>query len=335
MKIKYILTLFAVGLALLSATIIMTKKRGVQKFEFALGDGESLAIDSVINSTKKENLIIAKTLPALNSAIIRSFETDSNNVMDFVTYANYISLNRNLGYWSVLPNIGYNREDWSYQPISSDLKQIQQGGFIQNRISDYIYAFDLDWKKSNGFSDYYHNIFQNKTARTLLFEQALEILCSLCTSYPSDFKKSILTELNQLLNFTKSLTTNKNVDPDKINDYYQGFIYRRYKTDKVPITEIQNTIIKAQSKIKAIDVSKQHDAMFEININNQVTFFYSSKKFIIYSKSSAKEISFSYETSVQNVKYLKDNVGEYYQLTGSKNAIPFTYLYDKNLVKIE
>jgi hypothetical protein len=124
-------------------------------------------------------------------------------------------------------------------------------------------------------------------------------------------------------------------DTDKLNDYWKGFVFRRYKLDNVPISEIQTAIINSQAKIKAIDISKQPDAMYEININNQVAFYYSNEKFIFYSKSSSKEISFTYETSVQDVKYLKDNSGEYYQLTGSKNSIPFNYLYDKNLLKIE
>ena len=322
MKKKYTLTLFAIGLTLLSATTILLEREGVQKFDFVLSDGESLAIDPIINPIKKQDLIVEKSFPTFNSAIIRSFETDSNNVMDFVTYVNCISANRNLGYWSVIPSA--NGDD-SYNKT----------------VSNYKYAFPLagpyfDWKKISGFQNYYHNIFKNKTARTILFNQALDIVCSLCESYPSDFKKSILKELDQLLLFTNSLKTiSPSTDTDKLNNYWEGFIFRRYKLDNIPITEIQISIVNAQAKIKAIDISKQPDAMYEININNQVTFYYSIEKFIFYSKSSSKEISFSYETSVQNVKYLKDNAGEYYQLKGSKNSIPFTYLYDKNLVKIE
>ena len=322
MKIKYTISILTIGLTLLSATIIFSNKEGVQKFDFTLGDGESLAIAPIINPTKKEDLIIEKSFPNLNSAIIRSFETDSNNVMDFVTYANSISANRNLGYWSVIPYTFYGDE------------------YSNTRISDPTYAFWDEnggiWNKIYGFENYYHNIFRSKTARTILFNQALDIVCSLCKSYPSDFKKSVLKELDQLLLFSNSLKTiSPATDTDKLNDYWKGFVFRRYKLDNVPISEIQTAIINSQAKIKAIDISKQPDAMYEININNQVAFYYSNEKFIFYSKSSSKEISFTYETSVQNVKYLKDNSGEYYQLTGSKNSIPFNYLYDKNLLKIE
>jgi hypothetical protein len=320
---KYPLTIFLISLTLLSSTIIFSKKEGAQKFGFALADGESLAINRIINPTQKQDLITEKSFPALNSAIIRSFETDSNNVMDLVTYANSISANRNVGYWSLIPYIYYGTE------------------YSQTRISSPTYAFadekySYDWKKIGGFRKYYHNIFKSKTARTILFDQALDIVCSLCKSYPSDFKKLVLKELDQLLLFSNSLKTiSPTTDTDKLNDYWKGFVFRRYKLDNIPITEIQTAIINAQAKIKAIDISKQPDAMYEININNQVTFYYTNEKFTFYSKSSSKEISFTYETSVQTVKYLKDNAGEYYQLKGSKNSIPFTFLYDKNLLKIE
>lgn len=322
MKIKYTLTIFVIGITLLSATIIFSKKEGVQKFNFVLADGESLAMDPIINPTKKEDLIVNKSLPIFNSAIIRSFETDSNNVMDFITYANSISANRNVGYWSVIPHTFYGDQ------------------YSNTRISDPTYAFWDDnggiWNKISGFENYYHKIFKSKTARSIIFNQALDIVCSLCKTYPSDFKKSVLKELDQLLHFANSLKAiSPTTDTDKLNDYWKGFIFRRYQLDNIPITEIQTSIVYAQAKIKAIDVSKQPDAMYEININNQVLFYYSSENFILYSKSSLKEILFSYETLVQNVKYLKDNAGEYYQLTGSKNSIPFTYLFDKNLVKIE
>jgi hypothetical protein len=323
MKRKYTLFVMAISLILSFETSIFHKRNGLYKFEYTLADGESLAIDPIINPLQKEDLIIGKSFPVLNSAIIRSFETESNNVTDLITYANHIASNRNVGYWSLIPNIYYD-----------------DGQYSDTRISDPVYAFHDDngyiWIKINGFRKYYHSLFKSKAARAILFNQALDIVVSLCKSYPSDFKKSVIRELDQLLIFTNSLETlNPSTDTDKLNDYWKGFIFRRYYLDNIPISEIKTSIINAQTKIKEIDVSNQPDAMYEININNQITFFYFNEKYILYSKSSAKEIPLTYETSVQNIKYLQDNTGDYYQLTGIKNSVPFTYLYDKNLLKIE
>ena len=300
-------------LVFISATIAFNNKSGLHKFDYTLKDGESLSIDQIFNSFKEEDLILEKSFPALNSAIIRSFETDSNNVMDLVTYINSISSNRNVGYWSIIP---------------------------ETRISDPLYAFYDDngfiWRKSDGFGKFYHSLFRSKTARSILFNQALDILVSLCKTYPTDFKKSVLNELDHLLTFSNSLKSlNSSTDTDNLNDYWKGFIFRRHHLDNIPISEIQAFIINAQLRLNAIDVSKQPDAMYEININNQLAIFYSSEKFILYSKSSEKEINFTYDNSVQSIKYFKDNTGDYYQLTGVKNSVPFKYLFDKNLLKIE
>jgi hypothetical protein len=328
MKIKFTFVLITISIILLSATSIFTIKNGLHKYKYTLADGESLELDPIVNPPRtpfyasliepgkepnKDDLINEKSFPSLNSAIIRAFETDSNNIYDLITYTNSISANRNVGYWSIIPDA---------------------------RISDPTYAFfDKEgyvWRKIEGFSNYYHRLFKSKAARTILFNQALDIVVSLCKSYPSDFKNSVLKELEQLLIFTNSLQTiSASTDTDDLNDYWKGFIFRRYQLDNVPITEIQTSIINAQTKIKAIDVSKRPDAMYEININDQVTFYYSSEKYVLYSKSSAKEIPFTYETTVQKIKFLKDNTGDYYQLTGTNNSASFTYLYDKNLMKIE
>lgn len=347
MQLKFSLLLLTISFCLLSTTIIFLKKEGVHKSNITLNDGETLEIEPLINPTQKDDLIKENLITVNNSAIIRSFETDSNNVMDIMTYANSIASYRNLGYWSVIPNITYatSLSEISSKPQaklneSNYYGLIASDNVVRDRISSSVYAFytpndTYDWKKIDGFDNYYHRLFKNKTARTLLTEQGIEIVCNLCKEFPSDFKALMLKELAQLLQFTNYLNTSKKIDTDNLNDYWKGFIFRRNKFDNVPLNEIQATLIKAQTKIKALDVSKQPDAMYEININSQVTLYYSCEKFTFSSNNSSKEISFTYETTVQNVKYLKDITGEYYQLSGFKNSKPFTYLYDKNLTKIE
>lgn len=322
MKIKHIVITFLIFLILISATKSLPKKYGLLKFSYKLSDGEYLKLNPIINKSENEDLITDKSFPILNSAIIRSFETTSNNAIDFITYANLISKNRNLSYWSISPYTFYGKQ------------------FSNTRISDARYGFlnknGIDWNKSNGFKNFYHKIFQSKTARTILFNQALNIVFNLCEEYPADFTKQILNELNNLLLFTDSLKTiDTSTDTDRLRNYWEGFIFRRYISDKVPILEIQTAIMDAQTKLKTINLSKQPDALYEININNQITFLYSSEKIIIHSNSNSKEILFTHSTYIKNIRYLKDMNGEYYQLNGNKNSIPFTYLYDKNLLKIE
>lgn len=290
----------------------MTTKKGAKKITVNLNDGELINLDTMIVTSSNENLINKESASKLNSAIIRSFETDSNNVNDLVDYVNYLSKDVNIGYWETKPSV----------------------------IAFPHFAFpsgnEFDWKRADGFENYYHTFFKSKTARSFLFNQALDIVVSLCKSYPADFKKKILKELDELLLFSNSLKLiDPSYDANDFNDYWKGFLLRRYYTDNVPISEIQSSIVKAQTKIKLVDVSKQADAMYEININNHITLFYSSEKFSIYSKSSEKEISFGTEVSLKEIKYLKDNFGDYYQLIGFKNSEPIKYLYDKNLVKID
>ena len=333
---------------LLSMMILTGNRSGIEKFNYTLADGESISIKTIFTPTKTKQFLNVSDITISSSAIIRSFENDSNNITDFITYANLVAENRNLGYWSVIPYTIY-AENWD---DLYTLGRIQAGfsdntaGFLENdhqifrdRISDYRYGFlnksGIDWKKTEGFTNFYHRLFRSKAARTLLVDQAIDILVSLCNKYPSDFKSSVLNELGRLLAFTNTVNSLNITSTDGLNDYWKGFIYRRYKSDKIPVSEIQNAIIKAQTKIKALDSSQQPDAMYELNFNNQISIYFSSQSTIIYSYINKKEIKLSIGTSVESIKYLKDNAGEYYSLTGTEDTKPISYLYDKNLNKIE
>jgi hypothetical protein len=88
-------------------------------------------------------------------------------------------------------------------------------------------------------------------------------------------------------------------------------------------------------KIKSIDTSKQPNNMYEFNINNQLTLFISSENYSLHSKKNFKKIIFNHNVSIEKIKYLKDDTGEYYQLTGLENGENINYLYNKNLDKID
>jgi hypothetical protein len=310
-----------------------------KKLNYTLRDGEELSFESVlIKNANQEDLINQKSfLSSSKSAIIRSFSTDSNNANDFVTYINSIALNRNLGYWSVVPSVKYD----DVQPFNG-LLAFGNNQFSNVRVSSPIYAFkdqtgSLDWKKIDGFQNYYRSIFQNKTARNILVNNSIDVLCSLCLSYPSDFQKSLISELDRLYIFTTSLPKlSASTNTDKLNNYWEGFIFRRHKLDSVPIDEIQAAINNARTKIKGLDMSNRPSAMYEIILNNHLSIYYSSEKLTISSTNRTNEISYNHKnTSIKSVKYFSDGTGDYYQFSGSKNSLPFVWLFDKNLEKID
>jgi hypothetical protein len=344
-KISYIF-IFLFFLINSSSTKINIEKRGQKIFTYILKDGETLIIDTLVSANSPFTLIKENNFPKLNSAIIRSFENDSNNVKDFITYTNLISENRNLGYWSLIPNVVY-AENFSdagpQQGFGGNFAGFVNNGHLvlKDRVSDYRYGFydqgsGFNWPKIEGFGNYYHKIFQNKTARKILIEQAIDIVISLCKTFPSDFKNSVLKELETLLVFSNSIKSmNANTDTDKFNDYWKGFLFRRNKIDNVPIIEIQDYILKAKNQIMDLDVSKNADAMYEISINNNIKLFYSIDKTVLYSNVSKNEISFDKNTILKSVKYLRDDKEEYYSFEGVKNGKQISLLFDGLLKEIK
>lgn len=321
-RIKYTLLSLIAGLLLVSASIIFNKNEAIKKFERKLDDGETLIVSQIIEPYKKEDLFNRKSYPNMNAAVLRSFDNDSNNVNDLVTYANFVSETRNIGYWSVIPFTYYGET------------------FSNTRISDPSYAFQnqlgFDFTKISGFKIYYHTLFRNKAARTILADQAIDFLCTLTKAYPSDFKASIKKELSTLMTYTNTLKpTGVMPNTDKLNDYWKGFILRRIRTDNIPISEIQTTIIKAQSRIDSVDVKDQADAMYEVAVNNQISILYSINNFKLVSKSSPTELQFGYEVNLENIFYNKDQTGDYYMLSGLQNDKPFKWLFNKNLERIK
>lgn len=320
-RLKYTLLSLIAGLVLVSASIILNKNEGLKKIEQKLDDGEKLNMAEIIVPYKKDDLFNRKAYSNVNAAVLRSFDNDSNNVNDMITYANFVSETRNLGYWSVIPFTYYGET------------------FSNTRISDPSYAFQnqsgFDWKKISGFRTYYHTLFKNTTARTILADQAIDFLCTLTKAYPSDFKASIKKELSTLLTYTNTLKpTGVIPNTDKLNDYWKGFILRRVRTDNIPIAEIKSTIIRAQAKIDSIDVKAQADAMYEVIINNQISVSYAIEKFTVSSKTSPVELQFGYEVTLENIFYNKDKTGDYYMLTGFQNGKPFRWLFNKNLERV-
>jgi hypothetical protein len=320
MKKGYILLIAFFSLTLIAANIQINNREGINKISIDIKDGETYSFENIIENEKKGELININSIPNFNNAILRSFETDSNNAIDLVTYVNYISEDRNFGYWSVIPKVLYEVDD----PLANipDPTYVFTGGRGFNHSSNFFMA-------------YYRNLFTNKVARSILFKHALNIVSNLCKSYPSDFKVMVLKEIDKLITFTYTLdSTSPSIDTDEYNDYWKGFIFRRNKLDKIPSTEIFNSLLNAKEVIKNIDVSNQADAMYEFTINEKIIAYFASEKTTLRSKMNAKEIYFDHTYAIKKVKLLKDNTGEYYQIIGIKNNSPINYLFDNKLNRI-
>jgi hypothetical protein len=362
-KNNYIIFFFILIFTTLSFNISTNFDNGLIKFIYILKDGEVLNIkeDLFIQNDEK----IKSSLPEINSAILRSFETEYITLKDV---GKQIDINE-IGYLNVVPE--------KITIVDSMLNE--KWHLINGRASG------LRKAPPNFFENFTHKLFQSKTARSYLFNYSLNHVANLCSKYPSDFKENLLIEMNDLLLFTNSLPNNiekinvkveKNKNNisrfnrfdrdyfetefiDNLQDYWKGFIYRRHVKDKVPIAEIKTSILNAQKKIKSIDTNELPTAMFEYEINNQLKLYISANNYTIYSIKSQKKIILDKGVFIQKIKYLKGDDGEFYQLIGVKaskkhsdgfgppsrptggmlDKYPFRkeiqYLFDSNLEKIQ
>ena len=229
---------------ILSAFVVLSKDQGKYKITLVLNDGQTVLLDSIL--TKFPDNSISENFSSINlsSAILRSFDSDTNNINDFKIYVNDLLINKYVDYWQVTPN-------------------------SNSRLSDFRYIFeennsDFNWEKISGFGYYYHNLFRSKSARTVLFKKALDFIEVMCRIYPIDFKKRVLIELESLLKFTntiKFISLNNDIEYE---DYWEGFIVRRHFIDNVPVLEIQNSILEAINRIKNMTPTNTFNALYEI-----------------------------------------------------------------------
>jgi hypothetical protein len=299
---------------ILSAFVVLSKDQGKYKITLVLNDGQTVLLDSIL--TKFPDNSISENFSSINlsSAILRSFDSDTNNINDFKIYVNDLLINKYVDYWQVTPN-------------------------SNSRLSDFRYIFeennsDFNWEKIAGFGYYYHNLFRSKSARTVLFKKALDFIEVMCRIYPIDFKKRVLIELESLLKFTntiKFISLNNDIEYE---DYWEGFIVRRHFIDNVPVLEIQNSILEAINRIKNMTPTNTFNALYEINVNNQIAVFYSGEGSYISSLNGTKKFTINSNETIKSIRFLKDLSGDYYQITTTYDSGEKRYLISKNLEPI-
>jgi hypothetical protein len=136
------------------------------------------------------------------------------------------------------------------------------------------------------------------------------------------------------LKFTNTIKFISFNDEIEFENYWQGFIVRRHFTDNVSIIEIQNSLLEAINKLKASSTNNSFNALYEININNQITLFYSGEGTYVTTFTGEKKFSFKIDEHIKSIRFLRDLSGDYYQITTSNNIGDKRYLLSKSLEPI-
>ena len=318
---------------------ILNTNKSFTTLELSMADGEEYVIaenidlfftpyyfdfenDTYNDLIKKSTLFDVRTLSFQNSVVIRSFETETNNANDFVSYVNRIAIGRGLGYTNIL-----NKGDLNYE------------GREESLITDFLYAtgypdqVSYNWDKTGNFHTYYHQILQSKTARNILFDEALNIVKNVCKNVPNDFRRRVVNELDALLEYSKTLPNTSYTEKKVFADYWKGFLYRRYFIDKVPLSEIQSQIAYAKKELSELIL--EHEFACELKINKDLVIFLSLGNFKVKSNLNQKEIPFKNKQLVK-IKHLADKISSYYQLMLlDSNGDEIRLLYDAKLNQIE
>lgn len=138
-----------------------------------LSNGKSVSLRKIIYNEPK----IIRDGVNINSAIIKSFDTEIIDSKDLISYVNMTSLERTFGYFSIVPG-----------------RQISYGHLIPTTARIYSLV-DKDegarWyhQYQDEFKSYYHNVFSNKVARKLLFKFTLDLLIEACEYWQKTLKR--------------------------------------------------------------------------------------------------------------------------------------------------
>ena len=74
--------------------------------------------------------------------------------------------------------------------------------------------------------------------------------------------------------------------------------------------------------------------IYEINVNNQISVFYSGEGSYISSLNGTKKFTINTNETIKSIRFLKDLSGDYYQITTNYDSGEKRYLISKNLEPI-
>jgi hypothetical protein len=248
-----------------------------------------------------------------NSAILNALAKDENDIQNLTSYLGWKIDNLGLGYFNYLDK--------------GDLSTYNGG-----------WQLNFNYPQSTKF---YQTIFNNKSAREFLFYESLYMLKKLCKNSPQDFHNDIQKEVDDLLVFVKQLKSNPNIKLSKYPPYLKGFILRRIKTNKVPISEIEgylNTVKKELLMIKEqLPIEKSY---CELNVNNEIEIIIGRKTTILKSKFSNNKFKLNIYEDLKELYYFEDNKNSFYKIICDRTIKndnifimeePKTYIFDNKL----
>lgn len=290
-KFRVILVLFS-SAVLFQSNLNLIQKKGLVQFQFNLSDGENLDLYKFISSEEFTRKI------ELSSSV---FEVHS----DFETFQKS-AIVRSLAPKGIQPANLVEAIMVNFEQDIVGYFRIDPGLVIDQRYSDFIF-FDNEyhWDLYNDFNLYYLKIFENEVARKLAFNSALDLVLELVNKYPSDFKKGVLSQIDECILFTNNLKNKPALlleeDPDFLQEvgYYKGFIFRRIRNSKVPINEVLSYLNEAKLKVQAA-VPNDASALIEFEFNKEFKIFFGAdSKYYLYSNLNQKLVSIqSFPTSV-------------------------------------
>ena len=280
-NLKVLLALFTAAI-LFQSNLNLSQKKGLVQFQLILNDGDRIDLHNFIQSDEVGQKL--GVLPDLfqsqgsfdtfqKSAIVRSLAPQGMQPSTLVEYIKWNSDVRYLGYFS---------------PDPITLADAQYADFI-------YFNEEYHWDLLDNFNSYYLSIFNSETARKIAFETALNFVTKMVENYPTDFKISILSQIDGLIIFTNYLKSNpyllQEEDPLYVQEsgsYFKGFIFRRIRTNHVPISEVLSCLNKAKAQIQAA-IPKDGFALIDISINKDIKIFWGAEaKCFLYSNINQK-----------------------------------------------
>lgn len=267
-----------------------------------------------------------------------------------------------------------------YQELKTDIKDEKE---LENYI---LYSmereFSVEYKryygaKNNmlgevGYNDFVQSLFRSclkkKSMRDFLFNRLCDILCDFVSLYPKDYKKKLISLLNESLEMLNDIPNHKYEikDGEGISDEYwpvfgngvsgdlvifkdgigdrklgygvNGFVLRRIFIDNIPYTEIKEKMITLINELKSINNSNNSDVYSCVVINNDIAYCIGSENnYFISIFSNKKYVPYEKDRNGSNftyfnnvVKYRENKGNHFYLILNKEYEKPRAIVIDKN-----
>ena len=277
-----ILIIFAV---ILTGFSNLSIEKATVNYSVNIKNGDTLYLNEIYNKIKYKKYFDDDLYPKIDDNWLHKFDNIDNNINDLFIYFNSICLNRGMGYWRIEPKHKYQSNTISLPLYAFKAKEIPKK--FKKVVEKYP---NRDWSKvtfynhskADKFQNFYYKLISNNVVRDKLIQLAIGILEEQVSDYPKDFKERILAELTKLKSFTNKVETlDSLIDTRDLRNYWEGFIYRRYKLNHISPLTIRSYLDLAINRINLIEPS-ENMIYLNININDKINYCENYKsKFLI------------------------------------------------------